>query len=110
MSKYFFAARLAEAGFSPTLPDFSWYIIPNGYKIYQMTTKYTNWPYNRPNDQKYTNWPYNRPNDPKIYIPTSSIARPSIIGQSEFFGLKIHHLASLLLTCFVPRYEISHQA
>jgi hypothetical protein len=40
------------------LPDFSWYNVPNGNKIYQMAGKLTKWPQN---------------------TPTSSIARPSQI-------------------------------
>jgi hypothetical protein len=51
--------RQPESG----LPDFSWYNIPKWEKIYQMTTKYTQWPQNilncRKIDQmaiKYTNF------------------------------------------------------
>jgi hypothetical protein len=34
------------------LPDFSWYKIPKGGKIYQMTTKYIKWPQNISNSSK----------------------------------------------------------
>jgi hypothetical protein len=34
------------------LPDFSWCNIPNGHKIFQMSVKYTKWPYNIPNVRK----------------------------------------------------------
>jgi hypothetical protein len=49
--------------------------IPNDQKIYQMTTKYTKWPQNIPNDHKiyqmttkYTKWPQNIPISQKIDI------------------------------------------
>jgi hypothetical protein len=40
---------LDEGQCTPGLPDFSWYNIPKRGKIYQITIKYTKWPYNRPN-------------------------------------------------------------
>jgi hypothetical protein len=41
-----------ESGLEPGLPDFSWYNIPKGGKIYQMTTKYTKWPLHISNGRK----------------------------------------------------------
>jgi hypothetical protein len=40
---------------STELPDFSWYNIPNGHKIYQTARKLNKWQGNWPNGQKYTN-------------------------------------------------------
>jgi hypothetical protein len=43
-----------DAGFQwlPGLPDFSGYKIPKQGEIYQMTTKYTEWPYNISNGRE----------------------------------------------------------
>jgi hypothetical protein len=37
------------------LPDFSWFKIPKRGEIYQMITKYTNWPLNISNGRKIGN-------------------------------------------------------
>jgi hypothetical protein len=66
------------------LPGFSWYNIPNNYKIYQIATKYTKLPQNIPNCNKiyqiaikWTKWTYN--------MATSLIARPSKIFPNRDF-------------------------
>jgi hypothetical protein len=59
------------------LPDFSWCKIPKRekysktLKIYQITTKYTKWPYSILNDSKIDQMAKN--------IPTSSFERPNKI-------------------------------
>jgi protoporphyrinogen oxidase len=56
------------------LPDCSWYNIPKREKIYQIATKYTKWPQNRPNGRKTYQ-----------YLPLQvPLENPKI----RFFGLK----------------------
>jgi hypothetical protein len=57
------------------LPDFSWYSIPT--------------------QEKYNNIPQIIPNGRKI-CQHLSLQDPSNFTQSSIFGLKIHHLATLL--------------
>jgi hypothetical protein len=45
----------------PGLSDFSWYNIPKRGKIYQISIKYTKWPYNRPNGHKIEHLPLQIP-------------------------------------------------
>jgi hypothetical protein len=44
--------RFESRSVQPGLPDFSWYKIPKLGEIFQMTTKYTKWPYNISNGRK----------------------------------------------------------
>jgi hypothetical protein len=57
--------------------------IPNNHKIYQMTTKYTKCPKNRPTGHKIHQ-----------YLP---LLDPPKFTEITIFGLKICHLATLLL-------------
>jgi hypothetical protein len=58
------------------LPDFSWYNIAKQEKMYQMTTKYTEWTQNTPNGRKTV----------------------QIVIKTNIYHCKalIHHLATLL--------------
>jgi hypothetical protein len=54
-----------------------------------MTTKYTKWPYTLPNENKMDGL--------KIY-PNISLQDTPKFTQIDIFGLKIFHLATLLLS------------
>jgi hypothetical protein len=64
------------------LPDFSWYKIPKGEKIYQITTNYTKCPYNITKDRKMDQ-----------HLPVQD---PPKFTQIWIFGLKTNRLATLL--------------
>jgi hypothetical protein len=73
------------------MPDFSWYFIPNRRKI---ITKYTKSPENRPN--VYTM--YNN-------LPLQDPPKRTQIG---IFGLKIYHLATLILNTHQAKLYSEH--
>jgi hypothetical protein len=85
------------------LPDFSWFKNTKMGKIYQMTTNYTKRPQTIPNGHKlyqtainYPKWPYNNPNGHEIY-QHYHFQEPPKFTQIGILGLKINHLATLLL-------------
>jgi hypothetical protein len=77
----------------PGLPDFSWYKIPK-------REKYAKLPRTIPNVHNFyvtKDRKMDQSSVHKIYIPTSSLARPSqIYPNLDFFGLKTNHLATLI--------------
>jgi hypothetical protein len=79
----------------PGLPDFSWCNIPkwenipNYHKTYEMSIKYTKWAWNIPNGHK-------------IYKHLA-MQDPQKFTQICIFGMKIYHLATLLVALSVER-------
>jgi hypothetical protein len=69
---------------------FSWYNIPKRGKIYQCAIQYTSWPQNIPNGSEIDQVAI------KIYqhLP---LEEPPKFAQIAIFGLKIYHLATLVL-------------
>jgi hypothetical protein len=63
------------------LPDFSWHKIPKQCKINYLTTKYTKWPRNLPNEHKIY----------KHFL----VGGPPKYTKFGIFGMKINHLATL---------------
>jgi hypothetical protein len=64
------------------LPDFSCYNIPKQEKIYQMAIKYTNWP----------------GMEIEYVYPHLPLQDPPKFTQIWIFGLKVYHLATLVVT------------